>query len=256
MAQSRRYFAQNYFYLLSERGELYHLNDPLSFVRCGKVPSGPTFIRSEKFLDFFFKASNLCRTPPELPHARLFPFVSRCGKEGNFIAVRDVHAPVVFTAYDRDLREFTIAGSKSLKQKLAPEKLCEWNGRLFCPLDGYRGLDSSHSLRVRRSHRDDEVAADAAPGDAGDSSCVISSKAQSECCDPLEMENELLKWNQQNVVAAAVPLALSSMGLVASSVAFEIGFEFMDEREGCSLRPQYTISLDDGKTLVDVRPLT
>src|SRR3989338_8997515 len=75
MAQSRKIFSLQYFYLLTEQGHLYHLFDPLPFIKNGKTPSGPAFLRNEKFLDFFFK--NLHPTPPELPHAKLFPFVSR-----------------------------------------------------------------------------------------------------------------------------------------------------------------------------------
>ena len=184
MSLSRRHFQLQYFYALNERGHLYHLFDPTAFIERGALPSGPAHLRDAKFLDFFFR--NLHPTPPELPHARLFPFVSRCGREGNFLATPGVVAPVVFTAWtgeggggDHDehppqqhqhrqrdgsdatadstsqaagaARQYDLLFAGTMRQRLEVTRLREWRGRLYHPVDCIRGLQPGGALRRARA---------------------------------------------------------------------------------------------------------
>lgn len=273
MALSRRYFKQQYFYLLDESGRLYHLTDPLAFLRHGKVPSGPSFLRNEPFLKFFF--SHMHATPRDLPHAAFFPFVSRCGSEGNFVAAPAARAPVVFTEYDRERRAFSFGGG-TLTQTLDPALLREHDGRLYHPLTDhrlFRGLrcdpttgEPLHPLPVRRQFRaqSDAASQQQQGADDDDEAGQPAVKAQSECVDAVEIETvvrELAASRRISEAERAVDLALAASGLVSSSVAFEIGFNFMAEAEEESqpaqkeTRQRYIISFDDGETAVDVQPL-
>src|SRR3989338_7395295 len=196
---SRRYFSLQYFYLLSEQGHLYHLFDPLPFIQKVSVPCGPAFLRNEKFLDFFFK--NLHPTPPELPHAKLFPFVSRCGKEGNFLAVPGGFAPIVFTdsiAVNKNIQNEnenvsttpmknnsrTLKFAGSLQQVLDPAQLREWEGRLYHPVPTeriIRGLQDGNAERssLKAARRSSTIHQENEDG------VVTTDKAASECVDPV-----------------------------------------------------------------------
>jgi len=280
--QSRRYFSLQYFYLLSEQGYLYHLFDPLPFIQKGSVPCGPAYLRNEKFLDFFFK--NLHPTPPNLPHSKLFPFVSRCGKEGNFLAVPGVFSPVVFTdaisptsdeKYDESsdhsattanstTSSRTLKFAGNLTTELDPSLLREWEGRLYHPVGqgNIRGLISSsdEAIKPRRKFLNGN--------ELGEKELEeIKTKVSSECVDPFKVEEELTLFNEGKYAASNMfyesisnTKTTKDLGLVSSSVAFDIGFNFIkddeDEKpEKSDAAPRYVISLDGGVTEIPVKPL-
>ena len=89
---------REYFYHYNEHGKLYFIYDTVSMLShmtsssaCGKWkwPSGPTFLKDEKFLKFF--ANNLRVNSEyiiqrnESNYHSLFPYVSKCGNEYNYI---------------------------------------------------------------------------------------------------------------------------------------------------------------------------
>ena len=138
---------RRYFYFVDERGRLY-LDE--------HWPKGiATCLRAPKFLDFFFSPRNLrVESVGGLTGSRsLFPFISHCGKERNF--VRAAATPVVFhSLYRKALGVADAAGSTdaassadatsaeagsmlgyahSLEQRFDPRSLrvCQQSGRLF-----------------------------------------------------------------------------------------------------------------------------
>jgi hypothetical protein len=122
---------RTYYYYLNERGDLYHMYDPSPYVIDGKIPSGPAFLSEPKFSDFFF--SHLWVTPPEL-YINKFPYISRCGTEGNYLAVED--APIVFTslAIGEDLNDSTLGFAGTLQNPFDPQALRVSGGRLYHPI--------------------------------------------------------------------------------------------------------------------------
>lgn len=48
-------FLREYYYFLNQRGQLFHIYDIEGLLSVSKLPTGPTFLRDPKFLDFFFQ---------------------------------------------------------------------------------------------------------------------------------------------------------------------------------------------------------
>jgi len=286
-ALSRRFFSVNYFYLLTEQGYLYHLYNPIPFIEKYQVPCGPAYLRNEKFLDFFFK--NLHPTPPELPHAKLFPFVSRCGREGNFLAVPGVFAPVFFTdsiggeehqqqeqepteKLKNEKHSRTLKFGGSLTTELDPALLREYEGRLYHPVGGHaRGLTKdAKPIPERRSKSKSNEKQEVHENESDDAaSSATSSAKSSECVDPVQVEKVLTDFNDgkykdsnsfyEQMVETKVT---RDLGLVSSNVAFDIGFNFIkdddddtDDKDHSNKKPQYVISLDGGVTEIPVKSL-
>lgn len=127
---TRNLFPREYFYWLSDQGRLYHLYDVEAFLdKPENPPHGPSYIKDPKLLDFFFNdllvtedlvekkrrrlgdrekkragatADTLAKysadtsvlSPEDMALIKLFPYVSRCANEVNFLAVQ--RAPLVF----------------------------------------------------------------------------------------------------------------------------------------------------------------
>ncbi|KAM4906616.1 UPF0598 protein C8orf82 homolog isoform 2-T2 [Sylvia borin] len=118
---------REYFYYLDHHGRLF-LDD-------AKVKNFITCFKDVRFLSFFFR--RLERNPLS-PSRRLFPFLSRCGRERNFLRCSDL--PVVFTQLLPSERpgEFLLSynfGGPELTVPFQPGMLTLFpeNGRLYHP---------------------------------------------------------------------------------------------------------------------------
>lgn len=148
-------FKREYFFFLNERGQLYHIFDVTGFLHPTNPTrlTGPIFLRDTKFLNFFWK--HLRHTEPsrnftsasadafaplklESHASRLFPFVSHCGSEGNYLAMQD--SPVVF--FDIDVaggedghKESHLSFAGDMREPFVVESLrVSHEGRLYHPV--------------------------------------------------------------------------------------------------------------------------
>jgi hypothetical protein len=145
-----------YFYYVNHYGNLYVLED--EFQR--KMPFGPSFLKDKKFLDFFFKRLqknddfNL-KTHPD------FPFVSKCGRELNF--VKCAETPIVF----QNLEKQCLIYGGSLKTQFDPSALLIKDGKLY------------HYLDSLQSH------------------CLVETKLASELFEHFDFEEQNFVWQNE-----------------------------------------------------------
>ncbi|XP_030333946.1 UPF0598 protein C8orf82 homolog [Strigops habroptila] len=121
---------REYFYYLDHQGQLF-LDDT-------KVKNFITCFKDVAFLSFFFKQLEQNRSGR---YEAEFPFLSRCGRERNFLRCDD--RPVVFTHLlpgDSRLLSYCGAGER-LVVPFQPEKLTVFpeNGRLYHPAPAKSG---------------------------------------------------------------------------------------------------------------------
>ncbi|CAF4689873.1 unnamed protein product, partial [Rotaria magnacalcarata] len=118
---------REYFYYIDSFGQLF-LDDVRfkNFTSCYKDP---------KFLQFFFTRVR-ANTFSDRPYVSLFPYVSLCGRERNFIRCADV--PFVLTQFfdEKDLFECCHIPSTMLSIRFEPERLYVKpdTGRIYYPL--------------------------------------------------------------------------------------------------------------------------
>uniref|UniRef100_A0A8B9G3H1 Chromosome 8 open reading frame 82 n=1 Tax=Amazona collaria TaxID=241587 RepID=A0A8B9G3H1_9PSIT len=121
---------REYFYYLDHQGQLF-LDDT-------KVKNFITCFKDVAFLSFFFKQLEPNRSGR---YEAEFPFLSRCGRERNFLRCED--RPIVFTHLlpgDSRLLSFC-GGGERLAVPFQPEKLTVFpeNGRLYHPAPAKSG---------------------------------------------------------------------------------------------------------------------
>ena len=238
-----RTFKREYFYYFNERGQLFHIFDIDGFLAVKlprQIPSGPIFLRDPKFLNFIWrnlKVTEKCLKPrsvegegengglishrksfadatfkafPSIEKAfagrdvhTLFPFVSHCGGEGNYLAVQD--APVVFhdLEFGRTIDELSendasMVFAGSLREPFSVSALrvgCE--GRLYHPVTTLPHLASS-------SRSVDEEVGSSCLGLVG-SNVAIKLGLEYFCEDTDEHGNYNILWRGQKHVVPFLP---------------------------------------------------
>lgn len=101
---------RQYFFYLDSRG--------LLFLQDTKHKNFVSSIKDRKILNFFFKQLQVNNTNQYLN----IPYVSKCGKELNYLATEDSYAPLVLTPFHDNISDIKIGQNE--KQRFETMQIC------------------------------------------------------------------------------------------------------------------------------------